>query len=563
MSAPTPAGDGESPSPGYYPDPSIPHYIRYWNGAAWVPGSSRPAPRAGEAMPPLPGRTARQPAARDRGARAGALTESAPGTGGGPGRLEETGPVFLDEEPSGRSARPEPATAWRADASRQSGFGGERDRRVSWHGGTGPGAEPVRLTDPRTAEPRAMDPRTADARTADARTADARGTDSRTGAPRTADVQGAHRAAAPPTDPRLPLQAGEQPLPARPAPATAPVDGPRAEGTLPIRPVRARSGAEPPTDSTLTIRALRRARAQRAEREHAEREHAELQRTGAGGPPGTANAAPAVARSEPPRDADPRAAAHAAEPPPGAPPFTAVPPLVPAPARTVVPPGAPVPPRPRTPSPPAAEAVGDAVVSWSQQVHRLARGAEPEQPPTVPEQTPRRAARERAEARPAGLGRRLTARLLDTVVLGGLVGTVAVPVALRTLAHVDGKIEAARRSGHTVTVWLLDATTVAHLAVVVCALLLIGVVYEALPTARWGRTLGKQLCGITVLDIGTHEPPSFGAALRRWLVCALLGLLTGGAVLDALRALVDRPWRQSWHDRAAHTFVGARRAASR
>lgn len=50
MSAPTPAtGDG-SPTPGYYPDPSIPGYVRYWNGAAWVPGTSRPSPKTGEAI---------------------------------------------------------------------------------------------------------------------------------------------------------------------------------------------------------------------------------------------------------------------------------------------------------------------------------------------------------------------------------------------------------------------------------------------------------------------------------------------------------------------------------
>ena len=48
MSAPTSGSSGssspESPTPGYYPDPSIPHYIRYWNGSSWVPGTSQPAP---------------------------------------------------------------------------------------------------------------------------------------------------------------------------------------------------------------------------------------------------------------------------------------------------------------------------------------------------------------------------------------------------------------------------------------------------------------------------------------------------------------------------------------
>ncbi|NDZ90264.1 DUF2510 domain-containing protein, partial [Streptomyces sp. SID10115] len=58
MSAPTPAPGDDRPREGYYPDPSIPGYVRYWNGAAWVPGTSRPAPSDGEPLPPPPGATA-------------------------------------------------------------------------------------------------------------------------------------------------------------------------------------------------------------------------------------------------------------------------------------------------------------------------------------------------------------------------------------------------------------------------------------------------------------------------------------------------------------------------
>ncbi|MGW4704198.1 hypothetical protein ACWEP1_28190, partial [Streptomyces sp. NPDC004285] len=52
--------------------------------------------------------------------------------------VEETGPVFFDEEP----LAPEPASAWQADSARQTGFGGDRDQKVSW------GAP--RTPDPRT-----------------------------------------------------------------------------------------------------------------------------------------------------------------------------------------------------------------------------------------------------------------------------------------------------------------------------------------------------------------------------------------------------------------------------
>jgi len=166
------------------------------------------------------------------------------------------------------------------------------------------------------------------------------------------------------------------------------------------------------------------------------------------------------------------------------------------------------------------------------------------------------AARAQAAARPAGLGRRLVARLLDTVVLAAVTGVAAVPLGTEAIDHINDKIDAAKLSGRTVTVWLLDGTTSLHLAVVLAVLLGFGVLYEVLPTAKWGRTLGKKLCGIEVRDIEAHEPPAFGRALRRWLVYSVPGLLVVG-VVGVLWCVFDRPWRQCWHDKAAHTFVAA------
>ncbi|MCG7529719.1 RDD family protein, partial [Streptomyces sp. OfavH-34-F] len=130
----------------------------------------------------------------------------------------------------------------------------------------------------------------------------------------------------------------------------------------------------------------------------------------------------------------------------------------------------------------------------------------------------------------------------------------AVPLAGRALDHIDAKIDAAKLSGETVTVWLLDSTTAALGGAVIGVFLVLGVLLEALPTAKWGRTLGKKLCGLDVRDIESHEPPGFAAALRRWLVYGVLGLLVVG-VAGVLWCLVDRPWRQCWHDKAAGTFV--------
>ncbi|MBO0518329.1 hypothetical protein J0695_42500, partial [Streptomyces beijiangensis] len=62
-----------------------------------------------------------------------------------------------------------------------------------------------------------------------------------------------------------------------------------------------------------------------------------------------------------------------------------------------------------------------------------------------------------AAARPAALGKRFAARLIDTAVLAALVGAIAVPLATRAADHINEKIDAARpavveSSSQTVTV---------------------------------------------------------------------------------------------------------------
>jgi uncharacterized RDD family membrane protein YckC len=137
------------------------------------------------------------------------------------------------------------------------------------------------------------------------------------------------------------------------------------------------------------------------------------------------------------------------------------------------------------------------------------------------------------------------------------VGAAAYPLWIKAGDHFDEKVERAKLTGETVTVYWLDGTTGVYLGVVLGLLLVVGLVYEAFPTAKWGATPGKKLCGVRVLDIEGHDTPSFGAALRRWLVYSVLGLLVIG-VFNVLWCLFDRPWRQCWHDKSARTFVAGR-----
>ncbi|MFI6941715.1 RDD family protein [Streptomyces sp. NPDC050418] len=511
MSAPTPAPGETSPRAGYYPDPSIPGYVRYWNGVAWVPGTSRPAPSEGEAMPAPPGGAAPAVPAQPT------VPQQQP-------RVDETGPVFFDEEPQDvvpaqpalgtpkvaepsdaapapasaepedlHGARPEPASAWQADAGRQSGFGGEQDRKVSWGAPAGSG----------------QDPRV----------------------------------------PSSPAETSDAPASSAPSPSAPSGDVP-SEGTMTMRALRPRtseSGTEAPqgpshrTDGTMSIRRV----------EAPAPAQPSAPRSGYGYPQ-AANASAA-----------PAAPATPAAPAAPATPATPAAPATPSAPATPATPTAPTPPQsaasPQNAGSPLTPGAGGGNASWAQQVHQLAQAPAGEGQPVAPfkpvvEDPFLAQARAQAAVRPAGLGKRLAARLVDTLIVGGLTAAAAVPLVPKALDHIDAKIDEAKLSGLKTTVWLLDGTTAAYLGIVLGVLLVTGLLYEALPTAKWGRTLGKKLLGVQVRDIESHDAPSFGASLRRWLVYTVPGVLVIG-VIGIVWCVFDRPWRQCWHDKAARTFV--------
>ncbi|MEE1831426.1 RDD family protein [Streptomyces sp. SP17KL33] len=579
MSAPTPAPGDDRPREGYYPDPSIPGYVRYWNGAAWVPGTSRPAPSDGEPLAPPPG-------------------------SGPSGAVEETGPHFFDEDPAGdgdaarpagdnslHGIRPEPASAWGADRSRQTGFGGAKDRRVSW--GSAPGADPRLSLSAGTGG-----------------TGDTGGTAEGTGGPagptgptgfgdpgRTASTDGT--ATIPPAD--SDDEAGSTPGtvvfrrptgPGRPEPTADGAEPPPSDGTMTFRPSSSRTGQQdgaapaafgaPLTPAQIAAQQALGLAPQSA----ASASAPSGPQQGPQAPPGARDSSVPQGPQGPQSGGTAPAAASAPAPAasavaPAAPATPAVPvPQQPQPQQPAF--GGAFPPAPQADrSPQAASAphlapgvpqqaaapqsadtpmavgIGGGQPSWAQQVQLLA-GGDGEQPVApwkpVVEDPFQAAARRQAEARPAGLGRRLGARLVDSLVVGGVTAAAAVPFGTKALDHIDGKIDAAKLSGEKVTVWLVDGTTSVYFGIILGVLFLVSALYEVLPTARWGRTLGKRLFGIEVRDIEGHEPPSFMGSLRRWLVHTVSGLL-GIGVIGVLWCVWDKPWRQCWHDKAAHTFV--------
>ncbi|MFH8979470.1 RDD family protein [Streptomyces varsoviensis] len=545
MSASTSGSADGSPTPGFYPDPSIPGYIRYWNGAAWVPGTSRPAPAAGEEMPAAPANAAPPPALAPPAASSALRTSETarPETAHAETARPET------RQPEAGRAEAARSEAGRAEAGRVDSGRADSGRADAGRADAGPAEEAAR---PAVGRPEETGPMFLDEEP---------------------EPEPLPRAAAADVRPR---QSG--PAPVREDPRR-PHDGARGNGFGP-EPDRWNSWApDGPGAAERHEEAAGRAPGARtapddvvwpAPADRADAAAPVRNGESAGGAPAAGPAAqPPVRTAEPGpepwagpnggygpgADAPEARAAHAPAPQPVQPPPQG---LVPAQGGG----GSPAWSAPR-PEGAHAGVYGPAAATGPAPSTGPAAATAPSAPPegVIPWKPPvdnpfLQAAQ--AQGRPAGLGRRLGARLIDSAVLGAVVAAAAVPLWAKAADHIDGKLEGAKQSGETVTVWLLDGTTGACLGIVLAVLLLAGVVYEALPTAKWGRTLGKKLCGVRVLSIEGHDTPSFGAALRRWLVYGVLGLLVVG-VVNVLWCLFDRPWRQCWHDKAAHTFVARAR----
>ncbi|WP_165986527.1 RDD family protein [Streptomyces sp. YIM 98790] len=510
MSVPPEGGAGGNPGPDWYPDPSIPGYIRYWNGSAWVPGSSRPEPRAGEPRPgPPPGAFRPQPASGP----------PAPSPSTGP---QETGPVFFDEENAAASGPPA------AGASPSAGAGAGRAPAVPEPRDSGeqPAQRPAALPELR-----------------------GRGGADRPGLPWGSDED---VSTSPVASVRRGPQGGQAPADPR-APFGRPAAGPEPE--RPAAAGGAGSGEEPdPRERTIGIRRSElpggpswteqvRELAQQAHERRAQDQQP-------GTPPQGRQAQPLQPPQPQAGQPVPRQAPQAA---PQSPPQQF-------PAPPVAQQHQPQPqarqPQPQVPQPQVQQSQGHTVpVLGAPQMAPLTE-AGLQVRATAPWESPFGGGE---QAYPAKLGRRLLARIVDSLLPLGAAGAVAFLLLDRGRDHIQAKVDAVEQAGVTQQVWLLDGTTGTYLAMVLGAFLALGLLLEALPTAFWGRTPGKALFGLRVLHVERQEKPSFGAALGRWLLYSVLGLVVLG-VVSVLWCVRDRPWRQCWHDKAAGTFVASARS---
>ncbi|HYX92127.1 MAG TPA: RDD family protein, partial [Myxococcaceae bacterium] len=153
---------------------------------------------------------------------------------------------------------------------------------------------------------------------------------------------------------------------------------------------------------------------------------------------------------------------------------------------------------------------------------------------------------EEIHARPAALWRRLIATVIDTGILGGIVaGYLALASRI-----VGARAEPSAMTGldalaHQLHAWGPILLPGAVLAVV------LGAVYAAAFALVWGgRTPGRLIVGIRLVDASGYPPGPWRAVFRAILSLFSFALLLAGFWL----ALFDRRG-QTLHDKLTRTFV--------
>ncbi|MFD8703526.1 RDD family protein [Kitasatospora sp. NPDC059648] len=469
------AADGDpavAPGPGYYPDPSIPGFVRYWGGSAWVPGTTRPAPAEGEVLAP-PRYAARRPAPDVAAARA-VPPPVVPVPVSGPAPVREPVSVHEPLPASAQVAAPPECSDLPVVLSAPS-RAPSPSRDVPGSGDTGP----VYLDQTTGGASFVVGPRVAEViggpvfRTVE------------TSAEEAAGVPGASGWQADPRAQRGLMETAGAPqwvswgvLPGAPEEEEGRAEAERAAVAVEV------AAAVAPA-ATVAVREV-------------------------SAPVDAVVAMPVVEVAAEPED--PPVPVRAEEAPP-----------VEAPA-------------------PVAGAAAAHVAPLP--VVRPARKA---------------AVRGRsAGSVPAGLGRRLAARAVDTAVLLVVAVAAGIPLGGSVADHLQQKLDQARMASslarRQVQVWLVDDVVLGKLAALLGILVFVSLVYEVLPVARTGQTFGKRLARIRVVDAaapGGRTRLSLGRSLLRWIVRQLGVVLLLGLVWP----LLDRPARRGWQDRAARTRV--------
>ncbi|MFE0653001.1 RDD family protein [Streptomyces sp. NPDC059534] len=148
----------------------------------------------------------------------------------------------------------------------------------------------------------------------------------------------------------------------------------------------------------------------------------------------------------------------------------------------------------------------------------------------------------------ADSGRRILARLVDWVIVAIPLAIIGIPFDIYQRAGRDGN-----DFGDTVNSLNGGSQLVFQLITIVAY-----VAYDTVMTARNGQTLGKKLMKLRVAMLNDGSTPPMSQSLLRAVVLWLPALICCACLwplLILILILVDKPYKQGLHDKAAKTVV--------
>ncbi|MGW8359207.1 RDD family protein [Streptomyces wedmorensis] len=148
----------------------------------------------------------------------------------------------------------------------------------------------------------------------------------------------------------------------------------------------------------------------------------------------------------------------------------------------------------------------------------------------------------------ADSGRRILARLIDWLIIAIPLAIIGIPFDVYERATRDGS-----DFGDTVNSFNGGSQLVFQLITIVAY-----VAYDTVMTAKDGRTIGKKLMKLRVAMLNDGSTPPMSQSLLRAVVLWLPALICCACLwplLLLILILVDKPYKQGLHDKAAKTVV--------
>ncbi|WP_203988544.1 RDD family protein [Virgisporangium aurantiacum] len=149
---------------------------------------------------------------------------------------------------------------------------------------------------------------------------------------------------------------------------------------------------------------------------------------------------------------------------------------------------------------------------------------------------------------------RLVARLVDGLIVGGVLTIIAIPIMIVVFVVSLGSLETDANGNTTGGLSFLVVVLVSELVVFLLAFVA-QYVYDVEMCKRTGQTVGKRIMKLRVTPLDPNLPLDRGVLAKRWLVSGLGGLVPGLSLLNPLWCLWDQPYRQCLHDKFAKTVV--------